>query len=139
MHFPTLELRHWVLLTFIGSALYVHLRGRVRFKLARALTDFTVLLAPINLLMYAFSRTPRGAYIDVAQFPELVELQKHWPTIRDEALRLNHEGYSRAAAGYTDLRLNTFFRPGCKRFHMTRSGQDLPYAPSRRPQTVARR
>lgn len=137
MSFPALEIRHWVLLVFVGSALYVHLRGRVRFKLARALTDFTVLLAPINMLMYAFSRTPRSAYIDVAQFPELIELQKHWPTIRDEALRLNDEGYIRAAAGYTDIGFNSFFRTGWKRFYLTWYGKDLASAQALCPLTVA--
>mgnify|MGYP003705674359 CR=1 FL=1 len=33
-----LEPRHWVLLVFIASALYAHLRGTVRFGLVRALT-----------------------------------------------------------------------------------------------------
>ena len=59
--------RHWVLITFVASALFVHLRGRVRFGLLRALTDFTVLLAPFNALMYLFSRVPRTRpYIDPA-------------------------------------------------------------------------
>ena len=40
------SLRYWVLAVFVASALFVHLRGRVRFGLLRALTDFTVLLAP---------------------------------------------------------------------------------------------
>ena len=58
MDLAMIETRHWVLLVFVASALYAHFRGRVRFKLARALLDFTVLVAPVNALMYLFSRTP---------------------------------------------------------------------------------
>ena len=78
--------RHWVLLVFIASALYAHFRGAVRFGLVRTLTDFTVLLAPVNALMYLFSRTPRSVYIDQRGFPELAVLQQNWQLIRDEAM-----------------------------------------------------
>ena len=94
----TLAPRHWVLITFVASALFVHLRGRVRFGLVRALTDFTVLLAPFNALMYLFSRVPRTAYIDPSRFPELAPLQASWQAIRDEALALDDEGHIRAEA-----------------------------------------
>jgi beta-hydroxylase len=132
-----LEIRHWVLIAFVASSLIVHFRGKVRFGLARALTDFTVLLAPVNVLMLAFSRTPRTAYLDPAQFPELAPLQAHWQTIRDEALRLNDEGHIRAAAGYNDVGFNSFFRTGWKRFYLTWYGRDLDSAQALCPQTVA--
>ena len=64
MNAGMIETRHWVLAIFIASALYAHFRGTVRFGLVRALTDFTVLLAPVNAVMYLFSRTRRTAYID---------------------------------------------------------------------------
>ena len=92
-----LEPRHWVLVVFIASALYVHLRGTVRFGIVRALTDFTVLIAPVNALMYLFSRTPRTAYIDQKDFPELELLNQNWEIIRDEAMALADEGQIRAA------------------------------------------
>ena len=136
MNLSSLEIRHWVLLTFLASALFVHLRGQARFKLVRALTDFTVLLAPVNVLMYLFSRTPRSVYIDPKQFPELQVLQDNWELIRDEALRLNDEGYIRAAAGYTDIGFNSFFRTGWKRFYLCWYGKDLASAESLCPQTV---
>jgi hypothetical protein len=136
MNLPELELRHWVLLTFLASALFVHLRGRSRFKLVRAMTDFTVLLAPVNVVMYLFSRTPRSVYIDPQHFPELKVLQDNWQVIRDEALRLNDEGYIRAAAGYTDIGFNSFFRTGWKRFYLCWYGKDLASAEALCPQTV---
>ena len=63
-----LEPRHWVLLTFLASGLYIHLRGKVRFEVKRML-DFTIVLAPINALMYLFSRVPKRPVLDPAPFP----------------------------------------------------------------------
>jgi len=129
-------LRHWVLLIFIASALYAHFRGRVRFELKRSL-DFTILLAPVNALMYLFSRTPATAYIRPEDFPELAPLQANWQTIRDEALRLNDEGFIRAAAAHNDIGFNSFFRTGWKRFYLHWYGKDLASAQALCPQTLA--
>ncbi len=133
---PHLELRHWVLLAFVGSALFIHFRGRDRFELKRAL-DFTILLAPINVLMYLFSRVPRRAYIDPNAFPELAPLREHWQEIRDEAVRLNDEGAIRAATGYNDIGFNSFFRTGWTRFYLTWYGKDMATAEQLCPRTMA--
>lgn len=130
-----IEPRHWVLLCFLASAVYIHLRGRVRFPLKRAL-DFTILIAPVNALMYLFSRVPASAYIDTRQFPELAALQKHWPEIRDEAQRLAGEGQIRAANGYNDLGFNSFFRTGWKRFYLTWYGKEMESAQQQCPRTL---
>src|SRR5437867_2241695 len=111
--------RHWVLIVFLASALYAHLRGRVRFGLFRALTDFTVLFAPVNALMYLFSRAPKTPYLDPSRFAELQALQQNWQLIRDEALKLNDEGYIRAAATYNDV--------GCSRSEEHTSELQSPY------------
>jgi beta-hydroxylase len=132
-----LETRHWVLLVFIASALYAHLRGSVRFGLVRALTDFTVLIAPVNALMYLFSRTPRTAYIDQNAFPELALLNQNWKIIRDEAMALAEDGQISAASGYNDLGFNSFFRTGWKRFYLSWYGTELPSAAAKCPQTLA--
>jgi len=132
-----LEARHWVLLVFIASALYAHLRGTVRFGLVRALTDFTVLIAPVNALMYLFSRTPRSAYIDQKDFPELELLNKNWEVIRDEAMALAEDGQIRAAHSYNDLGFNSFFRTGWKRFYLSWYGKELPSAAEKCPKTLA--
>ncbi len=128
--------RHLVLGIFVLSALFVHLRGRVRFGLVRALTDFTVLLAPFNALMYLFSRIKPSAYIDPAQFPEMNVLTQHWGEMREEAARLNDEGFIRAAAGYTDMGFNSFFRTGWKRFYLKWYGVDMPSAQRMCPRTT---
>ena len=70
-----MEIRHAILLIFVSSAIYVYFRGRVRFGVMRSLTDYVVLLAPINSLLYLFSKVKAGAYIPVAEFPELKKLQ----------------------------------------------------------------
>lgn len=138
MDLAMIEIRHWVLLVFVASALYAHFRGRVRFGLARALLDFTVLIAPVNALMYLFSRTPRTAYIDQSrEFPELKLLNDNWQVIRDEAMSLADGGQIRAAAGYTDMGFNSFFRTGWKRFYLTWYGRELPSAMAQCPNTLA--
>lgn len=136
LNLPALEIRHWVLLVFVASALYVHLRGRDRFELKRAL-DFTVLLAPVNALMLLFSRAPRGAFIDPAEFAELAVLREHWQEIRDEALRLNEDGAIRAATGYNDIGFNSFFRTGWARFYLCWYGREMPSARQSCPRTLA--
>ena len=130
------EPRHWVLLVFLGSALFIHFRGHDRFELKRAL-DFTILLAPVNALMYLFSRVPRSAYIDPHDFPELAPLREHWQEIREEAVRLNDEGAIRAATGYNDIGFNSFFRTGWTRFDLTWYGKDMATAEQLCPRTMA--
>ena len=49
----------WVfVLLFLASAVYVHFRGKVRHRLGRQLLDHSTFMAPVNVLMYAFSRVP---------------------------------------------------------------------------------
>lgn len=131
-----IETRHWVLIVFVASALFIHFRGKVRFPLKRAL-DFTIVLAPFNALMVLFSRTPSTAYFDPSAFPDLAPLKAQWQTIRDEALKLDDEGHIRAAASYNDIGFNSFFRTGWKRFYLKWYGDDLASARALCPQTVA--
>jgi beta-hydroxylase len=126
-----------LLLLLVTSALYVHLRGRDRFGLMKAFTDYTVLLAPYNALMYLFSRVKARPYADVSDFPELAPLQANWELIREEALRLDEGGRIRAATGYNDLGFNSFFRSGWKRFYLKWYGETPPSALQACPQTVA--
>jgi beta-hydroxylase len=130
-----IEPRHWVLICFLASAVYIHLRGRVRFPLKRAL-DFTILIAPVNAVMYLFSRVPSKAYIDTRQFPELARLQQHWREIREEAERLADDGQIRAASGYNDIGFNSFFRTGWKRFYLTWYGKEMDSAQAQCPRTL---
>uniref|UniRef100_UPI0040486D6B aspartyl/asparaginyl beta-hydroxylase domain-containing protein n=1 Tax=Polynucleobacter sp. TaxID=2029855 RepID=UPI0040486D6B len=132
-----MELRHIVYLIFLASAIYVYFRGKVRFGLVRSLTDYQVLLAPVNSLLYLFSKIGPDAFISVKQFPELQTLQDHWQDIRDEALSLNADGSIAAATGYNDIGFNSFFRTGWKRFHLCWYGKEMPSAQVQCPKTVA--
>jgi beta-hydroxylase len=132
-----MELRHIVFLIFVVSAVYVYFRGKVRFGLVRSLTDYQVLLAPVNTLLYLFSKTKAGAFIPVADFPEMKPLQDNWQIIRDEALALNADGAIAAATGYNDIGFNSFFRTGWKRFHLYWYGKEMPSAQLQCPKTVA--
>ena len=132
-----MELRHIIFLIFAISALNVYFRGRVRFGVVRSLTDYQVLLAPINSLLYLFSKTKAGAFIPVADFPEMKPLQDHRQIMRDEALALNADGAIAAATGYNDIGFNSFFRTGWKRFHLYWYGKEMPSAQLHCPKTVA--
>ena len=67
---------------YVISIAYVHLRGRVRHKLGRQLSDHSTFLAPINCFLYLFSRMPNKPYLNPADFPDLSPLQAHWEEIR---------------------------------------------------------
>lgn len=129
-------LRHVVLLIFFASAAFVNARGRVRFGWLRALTDFTVLLAPFNALLVLASKVRATPYVDTAHFSDLALLQTHWEEIRDEAMRLNGDGHIRAAATYNDLGFNSFFRTGWTRFYLKWYGDALPSAHALCPRTT---
>ena len=122
---------------FVASALYVHLRGRVRHGFARQLTDHSTFLAPINALLYLSSKVPARPYLDPADFPELAPLQANWQTIRDEALQLYSGGRITVATGYNDVGFNSFFKTGWTRFYLTWYGESLPSALAACPQTMA--
>src|SRR5437763_6326695 len=80
-----------VVYLFVASALYVHLRGRVRHTLVRQLKDHSTLMAPYNALMYLFSAVPAKPFIDVAKVPELAQLRENWQLIREAALGLMNQ------------------------------------------------
>ena len=70
MFMQLLTVKYFILAAFIATGLFVHLRGRVKHKLFRQLTDHSTIMAPYNTLMYLFSKVPAKPYADVKQFPE---------------------------------------------------------------------
>jgi beta-hydroxylase len=107
-----------VLYLFVGSSLYMHFRGRARLPLLRQLGNHSTLMAPYNVLMYAFSAVPTRPYLDLAAFPELAKLRDNWETIRDEArVLLNADGL-KAANDHVDIGFNSFFQRGWRRFYL---------------------
>lgn len=52
-----------IVAVFVASTVYVHYRGRVRLRFWRQLMDHSTFMAPINCLMYMFSRLPAKPYL----------------------------------------------------------------------------
>lgn len=109
----------WIVLAvFIACAVYVHLRGKAHLSFLRQLTDHSTFMAPINILMYAFSRVPTTPFLQPATFPELEMLRSNWQTIRDEAVALAKASQIKASDQYNDVGFNSFFRTGWTRFYL---------------------
>lgn len=125
-----------VLYVFVVATMVVHFRGRERHRFHRQLLDHSTIMAPYNVLMYAFSAVPNRPFIPLDRFPELAKLTENWMTLREEGLRLHDEGYVRASAGYNDLGFNSFFRRGWKRFYVKWYDEPLPSAKALCPKTV---
>jgi len=129
--------RFLILYAFVASAAYVHLRGRVRHRLARQLTDHSTVFAPVNVVMYAFSAVPRTPLLDAGDFPDLEPLRANWRVMRDEAAALMRGGHVRPSESHQDVAFNTFFRRGWRRFHLKWYDDFLPSAQALCPRTVA--
>ncbi len=126
-----------VLLLFVGSTLYVHLRGKARLPVLRQFVNHSALFAPYNALMYLFSAVPSKPYLDRNKFPELDVLRDNWQVIREEAMHLFDEGYIRAAEKNNDAGFGSFFKKGWKRFYLKWYDKPLPSAETLCPKTVA--
>ncbi|TWI55566.1 beta-hydroxylase [Pseudomonas duriflava] len=125
-----------LLILFVTSVLFVHLRGRSRLPFLRQLVNHSAVFAPYNSLMYLFSSVPSKPYLDRERFPELDVLKDNWEAIREEAMRLFDEGYIRAAEKNNDAGFGSFFKKGWKRFYLTWYGERLPSAQALCPKTV---
>lgn len=126
-----------VLWAFLGSAIAVHFRGKVRLGFWRQVTDHSTLMAPYNVLMYAFSAVPNKPVLDQAALPELNMLRDNWQTMREEAIHLFEQGSIKAADKYNDWGFNSFFRTGWKRFYLKWYDEPLPSALANCPKTLA--
>lgn len=123
---------------FVACVLYIHYRGRVRARWSRQLLDHSSFMAPINIVMYLFSRVPGTPFLEPGRhFPELEPLRQNWRMIRDEALALQDAGGIAAAGSYNDAGFNSFFRRGWKRFYLRWYGPAHPSAKALCPQTTA--
>lgn len=129
--------KYLIAAVFLGSVLYVHLRGQVRFSFVRQLFNHSSLLAPYNALMYLFSAVPARPLLNEQDLPALAPLSQNWQMMRAEALKLHDEGYIRTAWNNNDIGFNSFFKRGWKRFYLKWYDQPLASAQALCPQTVA--
>jgi beta-hydroxylase len=125
-----------VLWAFLGSAIAVHFRGKVRLGFWRQVSDHSTIMAPYNVLMYLFSAVPNRPILRQDLLPELSVLRDNWPVIREEALALFAQGQIKATDKYNDWGFNSFFRTGWKRFYLKWYDQALPSAVANCPKTV---
>jgi beta-hydroxylase len=127
----------WIVLAwFVISAVYVFNRGTQRFKFWRQLSDHSTFLAPINIWCYLLSPIKPGPYIRSSWFPELEPLRANWQMIRDEALAVDAAQKIAAAARYTDIGFNSFFKTGWRRFYLKWYDAPHPSAESLCPYTT---
>lgn len=130
-------MKYIVLSYFALSVFYIHQRGKVRYKFWRQLSDHSTFLAPLNVIMYLFSRIPATPYLRLEDFPELDVLRQNWQLIRDEGLNLMHIQKIKAAEQYNDVGFNSFFRTGWKRFYLKWYADAHPSASTYCPKTTA--
>ena len=76
------------LIILLVSGMYIHYRGRVRYKFFRQVFDHSTLFAPINIFMYLFSKVPQRPYLALDTLPELKTLSENWEDIKNEAIAL---------------------------------------------------
>jgi beta-hydroxylase len=70
--------KYLIFALLVTPGVYVHLRGRVRLRPWRQMTDHSMFLAPINVLLYACSRVRARPYAPIDAFPELALLVERW-------------------------------------------------------------
>lgn len=123
---------------FVACVLYIHFRGKVRARWSRQLLDHSSFMAPINVVMYMFSKVPTTPFLDPAkEFPQLEPLRQNWQMIRDEALALRDAQKIAASSTFNDAGFNSFFRRGWKRFYLKWYGPSHPSAKAMCPKTTA--
>ncbi len=128
----------WVILAiFVISAIYVQRRGRVTHPFFRQFFDHSTFMAPVNVIMYWFSKVPTTPYLSNDHFEDLKVLEEHWEIIRDEAQALAAQGGIKASNQYNDVGFNSFFKTGWKRFYLKWYENGHPSAMELCPQTTA--
>lgn len=129
-------MKWFVIGIFFLSILYAQLRGKVRHRWMKQVFDHSAFLAPLNSIMYLFSRVPTTPYVSVDEFPGLRELEKHWPVIRAEAQNMVNLKRIKASEHNDDAGFNSFFKEGWKRFYLKWYEEKPPSALKYCPQTV---
>lgn len=125
-----------IVIAFALSVAYIHMRGRVRHRLSRQLSDHSTILAPINAFLYLVSRLPNRPYLRTEDFPDLAPLQAHWQEIREEGLALMQQGEIKRSDQFNDVGFNSFFKTGWKRFYLKWYGEHHPSATKLCPRTT---
>lgn len=126
-----------LVLAWLACIAVVHFRGRVRHSFWGQVFDHSGLLAPVNVFLYAFSRTPNRPFPPREQFPSLDRLREHADVIREEGLALMAHARLRAPDQGDDAGFNSFAKAGWKRFYLKWYGDAHPSALRLCPRTTA--
>lgn len=128
---------------YVYSILYVHFRGRVRFKFIRHLTDVWTIISPINVLMYISSKVKTSEpYISTSNFPELKILRENWEEIKKEAMGLyqlvdKEKKTQIGDIGFYDIGFYSFLKTGWNRFYLKWYNTSYPSAIKTCPKTLS--
>jgi beta-hydroxylase len=123
-------------LAYLACILVVHLRGKVRHSFWGQVFDHSGFLAPVNVLLYAFSKTPARPFPPMAQFPQLDVLRRNADVIREEGLALMAHARIRKPDQNDDAGFNSFAKSGWKRFYLKWYGDAHPSALRLCPKTT---
>ncbi|MGH8579755.1 MAG: aspartyl/asparaginyl beta-hydroxylase domain-containing protein [Gammaproteobacteria bacterium] len=110
----------------IGCMTYVcRFRGATRYaSVTEYLRKSWPIFAPLNCLLYIFTQSrARKSIIATNDFKELAEIQQHWQTIREEAVRLYQQQEFEStknpeSAAYYDVGFRTFYKYGWSKFYL---------------------
>jgi len=125
-----------ILIVILISGTIVHFKGKRKHGFMRQLFDHSTFMAPINLLMHAFSKVSTKPFQKLNDFPELDIFKDNWEVIKEEALELERSHQIRSATSYNDIGFNSFFRRGWKRFYLKWYGDYHQSAKNICPRTI---
>lgn len=128
----------------VASLLYVYrFRGEERWAgVGEYFRKGWPIFTPLNCLLYLFTqKRARRPIMDLAEFPELAEIQGNWETIRDEALALyENRAFEKAkdpnSSAYYDLGFRTFYKYGWSKFYLKWYGTEHRSAQAACPRTL---
>lgn len=126
-----------LLYTYVVSVAYTQFRGKVRLKFLQQIVNHSTIMAPVNALMYFFSRVPTQPFVEPKYFPELAILNENWQLIRAEAQQLMENRHIKATDQHDDMGFNSFFKRGWKRFYIKWYDEFLPSAQQLCPYTIS--
>ncbi|HWI80217.1 MAG TPA: aspartyl/asparaginyl beta-hydroxylase domain-containing protein [Ramlibacter sp.] len=127
----------WLVVAVYAACIaWIQFRGHVRHRWAKQLFDHSTFVAPVNVLLYAFSRVPARPYLALETWPDLRQLESQWRTIRDEAEALRQARALKAAEKNDDAGFNSFFKEGWTRFYLKWYDADPGSAVRLCPRTV---
>ncbi|MGB5398274.1 MAG: aspartyl/asparaginyl beta-hydroxylase domain-containing protein [Gammaproteobacteria bacterium] len=118
----------------MACIIFIRSRNKVRFSLARQLSDFSTFMVPFNVPAYLLSKVPLTHFIEPGYFPELKIIEDNWQLIRDEALALYEKGL---IAKKDDLQASSFYKDNrWTSFYLKVYDNDIPSAKQLAPKTM---